>query len=263
MNDFPKIALAATYGVTLERSALGSGAMSRFAPLVPRAGLSRVLIVNSNPTMRAGLRAALGQAPELVIVGEASSACAALVACRQLDVGVAVLDSALDDLDVFEAVLALRGHKPGLPILVLYVALTGFDVSQLLHIGVTGLVRRDADVEELVQAVRTLVRGGSYLPATFTAKLFRHAPTGPGTGLGGLSAREVQVLRYVASGFSNKDVARRLGLSVRTVETHRLNLRRKTGVSRPKDLVQLAKRLKLLGSEEPDDGHAPLALASP
>lgn len=261
MQDFSKLALAANYGVTLERRHNDAGAFAPFPALLPRTGVARVLIVNSNPIMRAGLRAAIGQAQELVIIGEAADTAAAQLSCRAHDVSVAILDAVLDDLDVFETIDVLRGCKPTLPILVLYVSLSPLDVAQLLRAGVTGLVSRNAPTDDLIQAVRTVVAGSSCLPASFATRLFCDAPLTSGMAVGGLSGRELQVLRFLAAGFSNKEIARRLNLSVRTVETHRLNLRRKTRLSRPKDLVQLARRLGLLGAAEFDASS--LALATP
>ena len=125
--------------------------------------------------------------------------------------------------------------------LVAFGALTADDLRALLAAGADAFVARSKSPRELGAALLALAEGSDCLvPPEQPVAL----PAEAGDGLG-LTPREAEVLRFLSSGFSNKEVARRLALSVRTVETHRLNLRRKTQTGRLKDLVSLARQLGL------------------
>ena len=238
----------------------GLGVLQALATDRPK---TQTLVVDPNPMMRAGLCAALAQLDDLKIVAEASGGFAAMMACRQMKVDLAIIDVQIEDVDVYEAVTSLKSQSPGLRVLISYVSLSAFEVTQLLHVGVNGLIPRNAGISEFLQAVRTLMGGGSYLPGSIASRLFREAPIQTSLHSSGLSPRELDVLRFVAAGYSNKEIARRLSLSVRTVETHRFNLRHKSGVSRLKDLVQLAARLGLVAEPAPAGTSAPAPASRP
>ena len=143
--------------------------------------------------------------------------------------------------DGFARVSELRDRWPSLRILVAFQALTGADLRELLAAGADALIARTAPPREIGAAVLALAEGARCLVPLDEMPV---AAMEPGDTLG-LTPREAEVLRFLSAGFSNKEVARRLTLSVRTVETHRLNLRRKTQTGRLKDLVSLARQLGL------------------
>ena len=205
----------------------------------------QTLVVDANPIMRVGLCATLAAMPELKVVAQASGGHSALMANRQHKPDLALLDMAMEDTDIEDAVKSLKGQAPNLKILIGYTQLTAAEAARLLHGGANGLIARTANIDELTQAVRTVLQGGTYLPAGVASQIFRESSPSAMLPLSGLSPRELEVLRLIAAGYSNKDIARRLSLSVRTVETHRFNLRHKSGMSRPKDLTQLARKLGL------------------
>lgn len=140
--------------------------------------------------------------------------------------------------DGCEHIVALRDRHPELPILVLFRRLAGDDLRRLLAAGSDVFVGRGTPAREVCATILAMAggvplgEGGQQDRATSADMLV-------------LTPREAEVLRFLSAGFSNKEVARRLSLSVRTVETHRLNLRRKTQTGRLKDLVSLARRLGL------------------
>lgn len=149
----------------------------------------------------------------------------------------------------------LRERWPTLRILVAFQALTGSDLRDLLAAGADGVVARSAPPREIGTAVLALAVGSPCLVPEDIASL----PVSEPADTLGLTPREAEVLRFLSAGFSNKEVARRLTLSVRTVETHRLNLRRKTQTGRLKDLVSLARQLGLapVVDAEPARGGSP------
>lgn len=155
--------------------------------------------------------------------------------------GAAVAVVFLDETrlgDGLARILSLRDRLRGLRILAAFQALTGADLQALLAAGADAVVARSGPPREICAAVLALAEGAPCLVAAPA-----EAPES-GEALG-LTPREAEVLRFLSAGFSNKEVARRLALSVRTVETHRLNLRRKTQTGRLKDLVSLARQLGL------------------
>lgn len=195
-----------------------------------------VLILDEPQDLSATVRAALEHMPEFHTIGEA-------------DLGLTGADNAvalvyLDEIrlaDGIARIVGLKERQPNLRTLVAFGALTADDLRALLAAGADAFVARSKSTRELGAALLALAEGSDCL---VPPEQPRAMPTEPGDGLG-LTPREAEVLRFLSSGFSNKEVARRLALSVRTVETHRLNLRRKTQTGRLKDLVSLARQLGL------------------
>jgi two-component system, LuxR family, secretion system response regulator SsrB len=142
--------------------------------------------------------------------------------------------------DSIARVSALKDRLPNLRTLVAFQALTAGDLRELMAAGADAFVARAATPREVCTAVLALAEGMGRLVEGEAAAAQPEASDGLG-----LTPREAEVLRFLSAGFSNKEVARRLALSVRTVETHRLNLRRKTQTGRLKDLVSLARQLGL------------------
>ncbi len=138
----------------------------------------------------------------------------------------------------------LKLRMPALRTLVAFQALNAADIDALRRAGADAFVARTAEPRDLCNAVLALAEGAARLIARPEVATAAASSQEPADGLG-LTPREAEVLRFLSAGFSNKEVARRLMLSVRTVETHRLNLRRKTQTGRLKDLVSLARQLGL------------------
>ncbi|MDP4024971.1 response regulator transcription factor [Methylobacterium sp. NEAU 140] len=195
-----------------------------------------VLILDEPQDLSAQVRATLEHMPEFHTIGETDLA--------EAGSGNAVALVFIDEIRLADAVarlVELKERQPSLRVLVSFNALTADDIRALLSAGADAFVARPKSPRELGAALLALAEGSDCLvPAE------RPGPTASEIGDGlGLTPREAEVLRFLSSGFSNKEVARRLALSVRTVETHRLNLRRKTQTGRLKDLVSLARQLGL------------------
>lgn len=191
-----------------------------------------VLIVEAPAAPDARLRAGLEHAPALHTIGEdelgenGAGPAVALVCIdgRRLDQGCA-------------RIAALREGRPWLRILVVMRALDAQAMPRLIAAGADAFLGGGLPADEVCASVLALAEAQPLRPAPIAEET-------PQDGVG-LTPREAEVLRFLSSGFSNKEVARRLSLSVRTVETHRLNLRRKTQTGRLKDLVTLARQLGL------------------
>lgn len=143
-------------------------------------------------------------------------------------------------------VAELKARSPGLPVLVELTAADAEELRRLIEAGADAVVAAGMPAREVRTIAAALVSG---LPAAT-------GPTPTADQAFGLTVREIEVLRFLSAGFSNKEVARRLDVSVRTVETHRFNLRRKTQAGRLKDLVHLARRMGLPPAGEGDGFQA-------
>lgn len=195
-----------------------------------------VLILDEPQDLSATVRATLEHMPEFHTIAEEDLA--------QAGPDEAVALVFLDEVRLADGVariVGLKERQPALRTLVSFNALTADDIRTLLAVGADAFVARSKSPQELGAALLALAEGSDCLvpvepPSTTASEV--------GESLG-LTPRESEVLRFLSSGFSNKEVARRLTLSVRTVETHRLNLRRKTQTGRLKDLVSLARQLGL------------------
>ena len=198
-----------------------------------------VLILDGPQDLSATVRAALEHMPEFHTIGEA-------------DLGRTGGDNAvalifLDEIrlaDGIARIIGLKERQPNLRTLVAFGALTADDLRALLAAGVDAFVARSKSALELGAALLALAEGSDCL---VPPEQPRAMPTEPGDGLG-LTPREAEVLRFLSSGFSNKEVARRLALSVRTVETHRANIQSKLGISSRADLVRHARESGLIAS---------------
>lgn len=208
---------------------------------------TRVLIADDHGLMRAGVRALLAATDDLEVVGDAEDGDEAIRETRRLDPDVVLMDVAMPGLGGLEATLAIRKEKPDVKILVL----TQYDdreyVARFLKAGVSGYVLKRAAASELVAAIRAAVRGGLVLDP----EIARVALDDRGDAAGVIAApdpyetltdREKQVLKLVAEGASNKDVADALGISVKTAMTHREHVMEKLDLHNRTELIRFALR---------------------
>jgi DNA-binding NarL/FixJ family response regulator len=188
----------------------------------------RVVLVDDQELVRAGLRLILSAHDDLVIVGEAANGQAGIEAARSLSPDVVLMDIRMPVLDGIEATrrLVRAGADAGVPQHVL--ALTTFEDDEVLwgviEAGAAGFVLKDAPAADLVGAVRVTARGGSWLDPQVAGRVLgmvrRHQPVRPAPSLDALTGREQEVLRLVASGATNTEIAGSLHLSERTVKGH-------------------------------------------
>ena len=212
----------------------------------------RVALCDDHGVVRSGLRRILAAEPDLEVVGEAGtiSEAVALAAAERPD--VFVMDLNLPDGSGITATATVRKVSPGTRVLVLTVHDDVAYLRRAFDAGADGYVLKEAADVELVHAVRQVASGNQYVHPTLGAALL--APDAPTARLGGpggdLSEREVEVLRGIALGSTNSEIADRLYVSVRTVETHRAHVQQKLNIRTRAQLVRFARDAGLLDPEE-------------
>jgi DNA-binding NarL/FixJ family response regulator len=212
--------------------------------------MAKVLIVDDHPLMREGLNELFAAETDLEVCGEADSAASALKAIELLGPDVVVLDLTLGADDGVSLVGTLRQRWPALPILVLSMHDEAVYGERLLAMGVRGYVMKQEASQVIVTALRKVIAGEHYVSAALAGRLYarmtRHRDQAQPTDV--LTAREREVLRQIARGKSTQDIAAALGMSAKTVDSHRRNMREKLGLASAADLVRYAVQW---ASEEP------------
>jgi DNA-binding NarL/FixJ family response regulator len=206
----------------------------------------RVLIADDHAILREGVRALLRLSDDMEVVGEAGDGQAAIEACRTLDPDVVLMDMAMPGLGGLEATLQIRRDCPRTRILVLTQYADREYVARFLKAGVSGYVLKKAAGVELAAAIRAVARGGLVLDPDVARDAVGEARRdGEQDALDpyeSLTDREKQVLRLVAEGKSNKEVAEGLGISVKTAMSHREHVMRKLDMHSRTDLIRFAIR---------------------
>jgi DNA-binding NarL/FixJ family response regulator len=202
-----------------------------------------VLIVEDHTTFQEILAIAIEQFPDFTVIGRADNGRQGSRLIAELRPDVVVLDLVLPDIGGLEVLreAAKRGDRPR------FLAFTGDDapylVSEALSLGVEGYVEKTVSLDEFMQALRNVAEGRNhYSPAAQRIMRKTMSANGTATAASELTDQEKVVLRLVAEGLSSKEIARKLGLSRFTVENHRSNIRRKTGLSSVPKLVIYAMR---------------------
>jgi DNA-binding NarL/FixJ family response regulator len=204
----------------------------------------RIMLVDDHPLVRDGLRARLEAVPHLQVVAEADSGPDALALAGSTGIDLVLMDITMRDGGGIDATARLTERHPGIAVLILSMHDKIEYVTQAMQAGARGYVLKDAPGRDIVLAIETVMAGGIYYSAALARQLVR--PGAPQSEP--LSAREQQVLRHIANGESNKRIALELALSVRTVETHRLNIKRKLGIEGQAELIKYAVQHAALGS---------------
>lgn len=203
-----------------------------------------VVIADDHAIMREGLRMLLAAQPDVEVVAEADDLPAALAAVERLRPRVAVLDLNLRSGSSLEILPALRASCPGTAVVVLTMEDDPALAREALRSGASGYVLKEAAAQELVRALRAVVAGRTHVDPSLAAALVA-APRDDGDR-DGLSAREVDVLRLIALGHTNREIAGELHLSVRTIDAHRAHIQQKLGRGSRAELVRYAIERKLL-----------------
>lgn len=204
----------------------------------------RVLIVDDHPIVRQGLRRMIELESDLVVCGEVQTEREARSAIRALAPDIVIVDISLGQGDGLELVRDVHAQHPELPMLVLSMHDESIYAERLLAAGASGYIMKQAASELLLVALRQVLAGGTYLSESLAGNLGRlEGSAGPAEGvdpIGRLSNRELQVLSLIGRGLSSREAAEGLGLSVKTVESHRQSLKRKLNLMTNAQLLQYA-----------------------
>lgn len=206
----------------------------------------RVLLADDHAVVREGLRSLIDAQPDLMVVGEASDGDSACRKAEELAPDVVVMDVSMPGLAGGEATERLKRTRPDVKVLALTVYEDKNHLRKLLKAGASGYILKLATGEELIHALRVVAGGGVYLDPVLAQKLVddivSDGPDASQADAAHLTERESQVMLRVAQGFSNKEIAAQLDISVKTVETHKLRAMEKLGLRSRADVVQFALR---------------------
>lgn len=194
-----------------------------------------ILLVDDHPMVRDGVRARLASVPHLEVVGEAGSAAEAVERVTTLQPAMVLLDVGMKGTNGIELAALLLQRQPALHVLMFSMFDNPEYVQRALQAGARGYVLKDAPAAEILAAIEVVAQGGTYLSTGVSKRLFRGQAPRPM-----LSPRESEILSALGRGESSKQIAKALGLSVRTVETHRQNIKRKLDIEGQAELIKYA-----------------------
>ena len=207
----------------------------------------RILLADDHTVVREGWKALINAQAEMVVVGEAGTGEGAWQLARHEPADVIVMDLSIPDLSGARVTARIKHVRPQLKVLVLTAYEDKSYMRQLFEAGANGYLLKRAAAQEVIGAIRTVAAGGLYIDPTLASKVvdsFVRQPAAGGKPSRGseLSEREREVLRLIAWGYSNKEIAARLDISVKTVETYKTRLMEKLDLRSRADIVRYAVR---------------------
>ncbi len=205
----------------------------------------RVLLADDHALVRQGIRSLLEKLDDIEVVGEVSDGRQALELSKTTHPDIAFMDITMPGLNGLEAVTRMKKECPGTRVVMLSMHAGEEYFQQALDSGAAGYLLKDADRMELELAIRTVMRGDTYLTPTvakYAVEAYRQRKDGDQGPLASLSSRQKEILQLIAEGYANKEIAQRLDLSPRTVETHRAELMERLNIRDVPGLVKIAIR---------------------
>ena len=211
----------------------------------------RVLLVEDHNLVRAGIRSLLDSFQDIDVVGEAANGRDALRMTRQLGPEVVLMDISMPELNGMEATGRLKKCCPDSKVLMLSMHNDEEYVAQSLRAGARGYLVKDAATKELELAIHTLARGEIYISSSVSMSVVDKlmADDSDGSALNQLTSRQREILQLVAEGCSTREIAERLSLSIKTVETHRTHLMERLEITDVPGLVRFALKAGLIQSD--------------
>ncbi|WP_165221702.1 response regulator [Aquisphaera insulae] len=200
----------------------------------------RVLLADDHNLVRAGLRALIDAQPDMEVIAEAEDGEAACLLAADLEPDLAVVDVSMPGLGGIAATERILGERPRIRVLALTVHEDRSYVRQLLQAGASGYLLKRAAADELIHAIRVIARGGAYVDPALAAELLKDAEASPPDETPPaepLSDREGEVLRLISRGYTNREIAAQIDVSVKTVETHKARGMDKLGLKSRADIV--------------------------
>lgn len=204
----------------------------------------RILLAEDHKTVREGIKLLVNAQPDMEVIGEADDGETAIAEVQRLDPDLIIMDVSMPRLNGLKATKKLRSMGSDVKILTLSRHTDDGYLQQLLAAGANGYVLKQSAPNHLIAAIREIAQGNAYLDPELTKKVIGgivgKAATMRGENKQPLTDRESEVLRLISLGYSNKEIATTLDLSVKTIEAHKANAMRKLGMSGRIDIVRYA-----------------------
>ena len=206
----------------------------------------RVLVVDDHEVVRDGLCRLIETEDDMEVVGQAENGRRAVELAREMTPDVIVMDVSMPALNGIEATRQITADESNIKVIALSMHSDSTFVAEMLKAGAAGYLPKDSAAKDVIQAIRTVIAGGSYLPPTLAGTMiadYVRKPLGPGKGVfSALTAREREVLQLLAEGKSIKETAGQLHVSTSTIETHRRNVMDKLDIYSVAELTKYAIR---------------------
>ena len=205
----------------------------------------RILIVDDHPMMRQGLAQLINSEPDLSVCCEADNARQAFETMVQNKPDLALVDISLPDRNGIELIKDIRALHPDLPVLVVSMHDESLYAERVLRAGGRGYIMKQEGGRKLMEAIRQVLSGQIYVSEKMSARIleiFSGGRRDNSSPVGRLTDREFEVFQLIGQGEGTRQIAERLGLSVKTVEVHRANIKEKLGVKGANDLMRFAVR---------------------
>jgi two-component system response regulator NreC len=213
----------------------------------------RVLLAEDHNVVREGLRLLLNAQPDMLVVGEATDGCQAVVLAHETCPSVAVLDISMPGLDGLQAAGQIRRECPAVQVLILTMHESDTYFFRAIEAGASGYLLKKAAGEDLIKAVRAVAQGEAFFYPSLARRLLegylqhgKASAPGDATAYADLSEREREVMLLLVHGLANQEISERLVLSSSTVQTHRSHILQKLGLETTVDLVRYAIRHGLI-----------------
>lgn len=207
----------------------------------------KVMLVDDHILVLEGIRARLEQETGIEVVGQATDGLQALELAADLQPDVVMMDVSMPKMGGIEATKAFHERYPNIKVLILSMHDNREYISQLMFQGAKGYILKDVSVAEMVRAIQTVADGATYICKAATESLFREADADAADSVHHkLTRREEIILELVAKGLSSKAISNQLNISVRTVETHRQNIKTKLGLNTTAELTKYAYDHKMI-----------------
>jgi DNA-binding NarL/FixJ family response regulator len=208
-------------------------------------GEIRILVAEDHKTVRTGLKMIIDAETDMKVVGEAGDGREAIRLAQELQPDVLVMDISMPEVNGLVAAAKLKRIAPAIKILTLTRHSDKAYLQELMQAGISGYVLKQSESEEMLRAIRVVAGGGNYLDPAITGNVFSMFGENHNKQRGEvhgeiLSDRESEVLRLIARGYSNKEIAERLETSVKTIETQKASALRKLNISGRNEIVSYA-----------------------
>lgn len=204
---------------------------------------ARVMIVDDHPAIREGLAFRIASHSDLIVCGQAADVDEALQKLTELSPDIIIVDIGLKSSDGMDLVKEIKAHYRDVKVLVHSMFSESLYADRCLHAGAMGYVNKEANPSEVIKAIREVLAGRVYLSPTMTDEMLDRAVKGielTDDPIDGLTDRQLEIFRLIGEGKSAAQIAKRLHISVHTVETHRENIKRKLNIGTGSELTRRA-----------------------